>query len=309
MMELSLILPVCNDAGTIGEQLDAIAAEKWSGQWECIVSDNGSTDGSIEIAKAYKGRIPNLKFVDASDRRGAAHARNKAVEIAVGETVAFIDADDVISEGWIAAIAEAAGQYEFMASRFDYKKLCEQPEQEYGGGTQIAGIQRMWWPPFYPHSGACGIAIKKRLHNAVGGFDENLLRLQDTDYCIRLCKEGVRLKFVPEALIHIRNRKTYKGVFRQAKSWGQYNALLYKRYRLKDEKLPHAFRRYCRDAYRATKQAVRGPMTAGVVYQLGWHVGLLQGCLMYRVAPPVVGLVTIPNDLCDADESSDEATE
>lgn len=308
-MKLSLIIPVYNDAATIGEQLDALAVQAWPDRCEVIIADNGSSDGSIQIAKSYEGRLPNLRLIDASGRRGAAHARNKGAAAAMGETIAFIDSDDVVSVGWVAAIAEAAKKYDFMASRFDYQKLRQKPEQEYGGGTQVSGIQHMWWPPFYPHSGACGIAIKKRLHEMVGGFDEDLLRLQDTDYCIRLYKQGTRLKFVPEASIHIRNRASYKGVFRQAKSWGRYNVLLYKRYRLEDNKLQHAFRRYCKDAYRATKRAVRGPMNANVMYQLGWHVGLLQGCLLYRVAPPVVGLMAIPDDLWDDDETADESNE
>lgn len=308
-MKLSLIIPVRNDSATVGEQLDALAAEDWPEGCEVIIADNGSTDRSIQIAKSYEGRIPNLRVVDASGRRGAGHARNKGAEAATGETVAFIDADDVISKGWVLAIAAAAEKYEFMASKFEHQKLRELPEQEYNGGTQISGIQFMWWPPFYPHAGACGIAIKKRLHEEVGGFDEDFLRLQDTDYCIRLYKQGARLKFVPEASIHIRNRATYKGVFRQAKSWGRYNVLLYKRYRLEDNKLQHAFRRYCKDAYRATKRALRGPMNAGVMYQLGWHIGLLQGCLLYRVAPPVVGLLAIPDDLWDDDQIADESNE
>ena len=308
-MKLSLIVPVHNSEATLGEQLDALASEQWAGDWEVIVCDNGSTDASLEIARSYEGRIPNLRMIDASGRRGAAHARNKGVQAATGETVAFVDADDVVGTGWVAAIAEASEKYDFMASRFDYRKLCERPEQEYGGGTQVEGIQRMWWPPFYPHSGACGIAIKKHLHEAVGGFDEDWLGLEDTDYCIRLYQHGARLKFVPDAMMHIRNRSTYKGIFRQAESWGKSNARLYKRYRQADSKLPHATRRFCGDAYHTLKRVVRGPRNAAVMYQLGWHVGLLKGSLRYRVAPPVVGLVSIPDELCDAEEPAGKPSE
>lgn len=301
-MKLSLILPVVNDAATIVQQLDAIAAQAWSGQWELIVADNGSTDQTLDIARSYGDRISNLRIIDATQRRGPAHARNEGVKVAQGETVAFIDADDVIGEGWMAAIAEAAEKHDFIASRFDYRKLREQPEQDYCGGTQVKGIQRMWWSPFYPHSGGGGIAIKRELHEAIGGFDTSWLRLQDTDYCIRLYKHGARLRFASDAVIHIRNRATYKGIFKQAKSWGQYNALLYKRYRNESEKLPHPIRSFCRDGLRALKRAVRGPRTPGVIYQLGWHVGLLKGSLMYRVAPPVTGLTTIPDEVPEPDE-------
>lgn len=295
-MKLSLILPVHNSEATLGDQLEALAAETWPGDWELIICDNGSTDASLDIARRYNGRIPNLHFVDASGRRGASYARNKGVEVARGETVAFIDADDVIGRGWIAAIAEASESHDFMASRFEYQKLCETPEQDYGGGTQIDGIQHMWWPPFYPYSGACGIAIRKTLHEEIGGFDEKWPRLQDAEYCIRLHRHGARLQFVPDALMHIRNRATYKGIFHQAELWGQYNVLLYKHYRQEDKKLPHPFKRYIQDACKALKRWIRGPVNSRVMYQLGWHYGLLKGVLMYRVAPPVVGLIPLPED-------------
>ena len=304
-MKLSLIIPVYNAEATLGDQLNALAEQEAAYDWELIIADNGSKDESIKIAKSYEGKIANIRVMDASARRGAGHARNRAAELAVGETIAFIDADDVIGKGWIASIAEASKKHDFMASRFEYERLRECPEQVYGGGTQIEGIQRMWWPPFYPHAGACGIAIKKHLHEAVGGFDESFLRLQDTDYCIRLYQHGARLRFVPDALIHIRNRSTLKGIYRQAKTWGEYNVLLYKRYRLESHKLPRPIRHFCRDAYKTLKRYIRGPIDAGVMYQVGWHVGLLKGCLKYRVAPPVVGLVPIPDDLADADAATD----
>ena len=298
-MKLSLIIAVYNAEETLGEQLDALAAEDWSGQWEVILSDNGSTDRSMDIARSYEGQIANLRLIDSSDQRGAAHARDKAVQLAVGETVAFVDADDVIGKGWVRAMAEASETHDFMASRFDYQKLRVRPEQAYCGGTQLDGIQHMWWAPFYPHAGACGLAVKKSLYEAVGGFDPDWHALEDTDLCIRLHQHGVRLRFVPDALMCIRARSNYKGIFRQAKCWGQYNARLYKQYRLKDQKLPQPIRHFCRDAYKALKRYIRGPVNARVIYQLGWHFGLLKGSLLYRVAPPVTGLVPIPEGIDD----------
>src|SRR5690606_20352609 len=66
---------------------------------------------------------------------------------------------------------------------------------------------------------------------AVGGFDERLRLLEDTDLTWRLQLAGNALAFEPAALVHIRFRPSTRGSFRQAYGYGKYNVLLYKRYR------------------------------------------------------------------------------
>ena len=60
-----------------------------------LVADNGSTDGSAEVAKTYSDRL-DVRVVDSSARSGAAAARNVGAASAEGRHFVFIDADDVI---------------------------------------------------------------------------------------------------------------------------------------------------------------------------------------------------------------------
>ena len=55
-MELSVIIPCFNAEVTIVVQLEALANQRWSKPWEVIVSDNGSTDNSMEIVKSFMKR-------------------------------------------------------------------------------------------------------------------------------------------------------------------------------------------------------------------------------------------------------------
>ena len=75
-VRLSVIIACHNAAATFGEQLDALAEQAWSEPWELIVADNGSTDETLELVERYRERFNDLHVVDASDRKGAAHARN-----------------------------------------------------------------------------------------------------------------------------------------------------------------------------------------------------------------------------------------
>src|SRR3712207_4277359 len=84
-LKLSVVIPCLNAASTIAVQLAALSRQSWPGEWEVIVADNGSTDRSRRIAESYGDRLPGLRVVDASDRRGQAHARNLGAAAATGD--------------------------------------------------------------------------------------------------------------------------------------------------------------------------------------------------------------------------------
>jgi glycosyltransferase involved in cell wall biosynthesis len=229
-MKLSVIIPCFNAADTIATQLDALANQRWSESWEVIISDNGSTDGSMDIVRKYEGRLPHLRIVDASGRRGRGFARNVAAKVARGESLAFCDADDEVAPGWLAAMGKALSQYDFVACRIDVYKLSPLWIAKMRKHAQESGLQTRGAPPSLSHAGGGTIAVKRWLHDEVGGFDESFLRHQDTEYCWKIQLKGAKLHFVPDAVVHVRLRDTLMGNYRQAFGWGEYRVLLYKKY-------------------------------------------------------------------------------
>lgn len=229
-MKLSVIIPCFNVAETIATQLDALANQHWSEPWEVIVSDNGSTDGSMDIVKKYEGRLPHLRIVDASERRGRGYARNVAVKVARGESLAFCDADDEVAPGWLATMGEAVIKYDFVACRIDVYKLSPLWIAKMRNHSQTSGLQTKGAPPTLSHAGGGTIAVKRCLHDKVGGFDELFIRHQDTEYCWKIQLTGAKLRFVSEAVVHVRLRDNLLGNYRQAFGWGEYRVLLYKKY-------------------------------------------------------------------------------
>jgi len=229
-MKLSVIIPCFNVAETIATQLDALANQRWSEPWEVIVSDNGSTDGSMDIVKKYEGRLPHLRVVDASERRGRGYARNVAAKVARGESLAFCDADDEVAPGWVATMGEAVIKYDFVACSIDVYKLSPLWIAKMRKHSQTSGLQTKGAPPSLSHAGGGTIAVKRYLHDKVGGFDESFVRHQDTEYCWKIQLTGAKLRFIPEAVVHVRLRDTLMGNYRQAFGWGEYRVLLYKKY-------------------------------------------------------------------------------
>ncbi len=229
--KLSVVIPCLNAAATLATQLDALAGQSWPGEWEVIVADNGSTDGSRELAASYRDRLPGLRVVDASHRRGQAHARNAGAAAATGDALLFCDADDEVAPGWLAAMGRALALYEFVACRYDNERLNPAWVRRTHLNPQKDGLTRYDYPPYLPHAGGGGLGVLRRVHEEVGGFDESMPALEDTDYCWRIQRAGHPLVFAPDAVVNIRHRHDHGSIFRQGVSYGQHNVLIYKKYR------------------------------------------------------------------------------
>jgi glycosyltransferase involved in cell wall biosynthesis len=113
-MKLSLITPCLNNATTIRDTVESIAAQSHR-DFEHIVVDGGSTDGTLEILAAYSGR---LKVIGGPDR-GLYDAINKGVASATGDAIGVLNADDYLESDTalqavnetLAAAPDAQGVY------------------------------------------------------------------------------------------------------------------------------------------------------------------------------------------------------
>jgi glycosyltransferase involved in cell wall biosynthesis len=290
-MRLSVIIPCYNAAATIGGQLKALANEVCDHPWEVIVADNGSTDDSLAVVSRWRARLPHLRIVDASDRRGQAHARNLGALAALGDALAFLDADDEVGPGWVAAMCDALSKYRCVACRLDVKKLNASWLHKAMGTPQHDDVQRISFPPFLAHAGGGTLGVTRALHQQIGGFDESLSTREDTDYCFRLQLAGVELHFASDAVIHCRSRDTLAGIFHQARLWGQHGVLVYKHLEQRAS-IPiqqpwklhlESWSRLCRRFPQVRHKEGR----AAWVRSLGFQTGRLLGSIQYGV-PPVV---------------------
>ena len=78
------------------------------GSWLLLKMDDA--DRTLEIVRSFAPRLPQVTIADARARRGLNHARNVGAATAHGDFLAFCDADDVASAGWLDALASAAGR-------------------------------------------------------------------------------------------------------------------------------------------------------------------------------------------------------
>ena len=133
-----------------------------------------------------------------------------------------------MAPGWLAALGRALARHDFVASRYEFAKLNPPRVTQTRPESQSAGLNSYTYPPFLPHAGGGGLGVKAALHRAVGGFDETMPVLEDTDYCWRVQLAGTPLVYVPEAVVHVRSRRDLAGMFRQNLVFGEGNVAIYK---------------------------------------------------------------------------------
>ncbi|TDY11776.1 glycosyltransferase family 2 protein [Meridianimaribacter flavus] len=94
---VSIIIPTFNRAHLIGETLDSVLAQTYN-HWECIVVDDGSTDGTAALLDTYCAKDPRIQYYQRPEDRpkGANACRNYGKQLSKGQYLLFLDSDDLL---------------------------------------------------------------------------------------------------------------------------------------------------------------------------------------------------------------------
>ena len=285
-VDLSVVIPARNAASTIGAQLASLARQDWTGSWEVVIVDNGSTDDTVAAVEGFADRLPAVRIVSARARSSIPYARNRGVDAARGRLIAFCDADDEVGEGWLAAVAAGLERHGAVGTPRDHVRLNEAWVRASREPPPANAFHDNWYPPYLPHTAAGGMAVRRELHEAIGGFDESLSSCEDNDYCFRLQLRGVELGTVQGAVYHYRFRDTIGGIFRQAYWYSEQNARVQRMYRTRDAELPRRWTWPVKNLpalLKALPGVVRKGGRARFAWLLGWELGRLRGSIRHRV--------------------------
>ena len=272
--------------------MDALVNQEWDQPWEIVLSDNNSSDRSVEIFNEYAKKNPHIamRVVDASQIQGQPHALNEGVRQARGRSVAFCDSDDVVAPGWLSAMGNALEEYDFVAARMDLETLNSEGVPHYRSNAQETTLPTIAYPPYLHHAGGGTIGVRKEVFENIGEFDHTLPILHDTDFCFRAQLAGFQMHYVPESVIRIRLRGDPESIYRQARNYGEYNVKLSKRYRKFGKPQPNRWKRFLRSWYRILRswhhKRADIDEQARFTWRYGWEMGRLIGALKYRVPPP-----------------------
>jgi glycosyltransferase involved in cell wall biosynthesis len=297
---LSVVIACLNAQDVLGVQLAALAGQECPVPWELLLCDNGSTDGTVALAESWADRLP-LRVIDASGVRGSGPARNAGAEAARGEWLGFCDADDEVGSGWLAGLCRGLADHRFIAGPFEDTRLNSERVRRSRPNGQHQGLQTLLPGIGLPHAGAGNLGIHRSVFLEVGGFDPTVRYLQDTDLCWRVQLAGHELVFVPDLVVHVRLRSTFRSMYRQGHNFGASQADLERRYADAARELaatrrppnPPVSAGVAADGVLTPAPAGGNPLTTsarraarmadwvlrnrvglgGQVWQLGWHLG------------------------------------
>jgi GT2 family glycosyltransferase len=196
----SVIVPVFNGADTLGACLDALATQSADpDSYEVIVVDDGSTDGSAEVAERH-----NVAIIQ-QDHTGPAAARNKGAAEAQGGALLFTDADCEPADDWIEqmlapladrCVAGVKGVYRTRQRSLLARFAQAEFEEKYGRQRRMRQIDFV---------DTYAAAYRRDLFLAHGGFDAGFLGDEDQEFSFRLAEAGHKLVFAPSAVVYHRH--------------------------------------------------------------------------------------------------------
>lgn len=222
---VSVVVCCYNAAVTLGECLQSLAGLDYP-DYEVIVIDDGSTDGTHEIAGKYS--VQCIRVANG----GLSKARNLGIEAARGEIVAFIDSDAYADPGWlyymVCALEEhnaaAVGGPNLSPPEDGFVAQCV--DQSPGNPTCVLVDNEL-----AEHIPGCNMAFRKAAFDRAGMFDaQHRAAGDDVDLCWRLLLTDQKIVYHPSALVWHHRRSSVRGYWRQQLGYGFAEAHLQQRY-------------------------------------------------------------------------------
>jgi teichuronic acid biosynthesis glycosyltransferase TuaG len=200
---ISVILPTWNCADLLKEALDSVMAQSYK-NWETIVINNNSKDHTKDVVNSFNdGRI---KIIDFDNRGVIAAARNRGIETAAGEFVAFLDSDDLwypqkLENCLIALQAHRADVVCHGERHFVIAPDNQRSEWDvfYGTNQPISYESLLYNGNFLSTS---AVFAKLSLIREVGGFatDREIVTAEDYDLWLKLIGRGAKVHMLHEVL-------------------------------------------------------------------------------------------------------------
>lgn len=237
VLEISVIIPVRNEADSIGGLLDSLLNQTLKPA-EIVITDGGSTDQTPAVIAAYVERGAPVRLVRA-DAALPGRGRNLAAAEAVSEWLAFIDAGITPERSWLERLAQRAQRGDVAVVYGAFEPVTDTLFKQCAVMAYVAPPAEIEGNLVRTRSVA-SLLMKRRAWREAGGFPEDLRSAEDLLFMNRLDAQNFPVGYAPEARVYWQIQPTPWLTFQRFVSyarnnmraglWRQWQAAIFKRY-------------------------------------------------------------------------------
>ncbi|MEV0967203.1 glycosyltransferase family 2 protein [Microtetraspora glauca] len=206
--EITVIVPVHDTARWLPDALASLDAQECRDRVEVVIVDDGSADGSGEIAEAYARTRPSVRLV-RQENAGLGAARNRGVGLASGRYLAFLDSDDLYAEGGLDALLRAAVRYDADVVVGDMRGMpprsCPAWRRELVVGERVVGSVAEA-PDIVGNPSACNKIVRRELAAATGARFSEGTAFEDVLFTLPLLLGARRMVLTDRPCYRYRTR-------------------------------------------------------------------------------------------------------
>ena len=226
---ISVVIPALNEEKYLPDCLKSLRNQDYTGPYEIIIADNGSTDNTIRIAQDFQARV-----VPCPEKKNVFYARQIGADAAQGDIIAQADADTLYPRNWLSRIADRFEKHPEMVAvtgRYVYTEPPWWAVVEY----VIRTLTNMWTVPILGRpwvvSGAT-FAFRREIFVKLGGYHDIVYAPDQWGIASRLNRAG-KVAFDSKLRVITSPRSVKKPIFRIFKegliNWGRWVKYLLKK--------------------------------------------------------------------------------
>ena len=198
MPEVTVLMPAYNAGPYLREAIESVLRQTFR-DFEFLLIDDGSTDGTENLCRDIARTIPNLQYERALRNQGLAKSRYLGITMSKTPLLAFIDDDCIPRQDWVERMLAALDKHPSVDGAIespteDFWKLCH----NIGQFHPFLGSRKARKTRFI--AGA-NMAFQRRVLEAIGGFEPERSMAEDMECVLRAGRAGIDVAFRPEAVV------------------------------------------------------------------------------------------------------------
>jgi glycosyltransferase involved in cell wall biosynthesis len=210
----SVIIPAYNEAELVGSAIESVLRQSRP-DWEAIVVDDGSSDGTADAVREFEQRDPRIRLLQKQNE-GLSAARNSGIDVARAPYLSFLDSDDLLMPGYLDAMGSALDAASDAGFAYTDAWAMDAASHRIGRTTAMSA----WTPAEDPAGDPMDMirqlipnnfifvatTVPRAVFDRVGRFDPELSSAEDYDMWLRILSRGYTAVRPPGVLAIKRER-------------------------------------------------------------------------------------------------------